>query len=90
MFNVSDTTGEEDFEEFFTDEEILDMECFENLGALKNKALFDVELLTEFEETINSIFSKMTWIKVEIVALFTKMIPDFSHKETDKYLDNKM
>ncbi|MEE9337982.1 MAG: UDP-N-acetylglucosamine 4,6-dehydratase [Methylococcaceae bacterium] len=90
LFTISDTTGEKDVEEFFTDKEILDMDRFENLGVIKNKALFDAELLREFEEKINSLLSKMTWTKIEIVALFTKMIPDFSHKETGKYLDRKM
>lgn len=90
LFTVSDTTGEKDFEEFFTNEEILDMERFENLGVIKNKALFDAELLTEFEEKIKSKILKMTWTKIEILALFNKMIPDFFHKETGKYLDSKM
>ena len=35
-FFKSDTTGEKDFEEFFTDNETLDMKRFENLGVIKN------------------------------------------------------
>jgi hypothetical protein len=31
-----------------------------------------------------------TWTKDEIVLLFFKMLPDFAHKETGKYLDAKM
>jgi UDP-N-acetylglucosamine 4,6-dehydratase len=30
------------------------------------------------------------WTKPEIVDLFHEMIPDFGHKETGKYLDEKM
>ena len=30
------------------------------------------------------------WNKSELVALFNEMIPDFKHKETGKYLDNRM
>ena len=30
------------------------------------------------------------WDKKEIKELFYYMIPDFGHKETGKYLDNKM
>ena len=37
LFTSSDTTGEKDFEEFFTDKEILDMAHFENLGVIKNE-----------------------------------------------------
>lgn len=35
LFTASDTTGEKDFEEFFTDKEELDMSRFENLGIIK-------------------------------------------------------
>ena len=32
----------------------------------------------------------LAWDKESIVELFFKMIPDFGHKETGKYLDGKM
>jgi len=90
MFTESDTTGEKDFEEFFTDSEILDMECFKNLGIIKNDAIFEQALLSEFEEKITQMKADKTWTKDEIVSLFFKMLPDFGHKETGKYLDGKM
>ena len=31
-----------------------------------------------------------SWEKDEIVDLFFKLIPNFGHKETGKYLDSKM
>jgi hypothetical protein len=40
LFTKSDTTGEKDFEEFFTDEEVLDLEKYENLGVIKNQLSF--------------------------------------------------
>ncbi|PHS33933.1 MAG: UDP-N-acetylglucosamine 4,6-dehydratase [Sulfurovum sp.] len=90
LFTKSDTTGEKDFEEFFTDNEILDMERFQNLGVIKNEANFDNSLLNHFENTIKGLKEKRTWSKEQIVNLFFKMIPDFGHKETGKYLDGKM
>ena len=36
-FFASDTTGEKDFEEFFTDAETLDMERFANIGVALNE-----------------------------------------------------
>jgi FlaA1/EpsC-like NDP-sugar epimerase len=90
LFTSSDTTGEKDFEEFFTEKETLDMERFSNLGIIKNEPLFDPALLTHFEETIDSMKSSLEWNKNDIVKLFFEMIPDFGHKETGKYLDSKM
>lgn len=90
LFTSSDTTGEKDFEEFFTDKETLDMDKFENLGVIKNEANFNNDLLNEFENTISELKEKKAWSKEGIVKLFFKMIPDFGHKETGKYLDGKM
>ncbi len=90
LFTSSDTTGEKDFEEFFTDDEILDMNKFENLGVIKNEANFNNELLNNFKETISELKEKREWSKEQIIKLFFKMIPDFGHKETGKYLDGKM
>lgn len=90
LFVSSDTTGEKDFEEFFTDNETLDMDRFMNLGVIKNEAIFDDEKLNEFVSTIKELKTSLKWSKEEIVNLFHQMIPDFGHKETGKYLDGKM
>ncbi|EIT7143504.1 UDP-N-acetylglucosamine 4,6-dehydratase [Vibrio vulnificus] len=90
LFAESDTTGEKDFEEFFTDKEVLDMARFENLGIIKNEPLYQPELLSLFEEQIAQMKDQRAWSKEQIVALFFTMIPDFGHKETGKYLDSKM
>jgi hypothetical protein len=90
LYPSSDTTGEKDFEEFFTDNETLDMERFSNLGVIKNEADFDEALLNNFEKTIMNFKENLSWNKEEILEEFFKMIPDFGHKETGKYLDGKM
>ncbi len=90
LFTKSDTTGEKDFEEFFTENETLDMKKFTNLGIIKNEASFDENLLNDFEDRINSMKKNLSWNKEEIVKEFFKLIPDFGHKETGKYLDGKM
>ncbi|HDR2707097.1 UDP-N-acetylglucosamine 4,6-dehydratase [Enterobacter mori] len=90
LFTSSDTTGEKDFEEFFTENETLDMERFCNLGIIKNEPLYDPALLSHFEERIAEMKTSLEWNKDDIVKLFYEMIPDFGHKETGKYLDSKM
>lgn len=90
LFTKSDTTGEKDFEEFFTDKETLDMTRFNNLGVIKNELVVEEDKLNLFENTLSELKSAKKWNKEEIVDLFFKMIPDFGHKETGKYLDSKM
>jgi len=90
LFTDSDTTGEKDFEEFYTDDETLDMDRFIGLGVIKNDADFNDEYLHDFEQAIGELKRKKEWSKKQIVKLFFKMIPDFAHKETGKYLDGKM
>ncbi len=89
-FTASDTTGEKDFEEFFTEEEVLDLNRFENLGIIKNELNYNEDLLNEFSTTILDCRNKGVWDKQLIVDLFNKLIPNFDHKEIGKYLDAKM
>lgn len=90
FFTTSDTTGEKDFEEFYTNTEKLDMLRFENLGVIKSEIQTDYEKLDHFLKTIEEMKSNLKWTKEEIIELFHTMIPDFGHKETGKYLDSKM
>ena len=90
LFTASDTSGEKDFEEFFTDTEVLDMERFKNLGVIKNEANFEDSKLDNFTTEISQMKANFYWTKEMIVALFHNMIPNFGHKETGKYLDSKM
>ena len=90
LFTVSDTTGEKDFEEFFTENEILDMNCFENLGIIKNEAVFNNQQIEHFTDTIQNFKSEGKWSKEQLVALFFEMIPNFEYVEKGKYLDAKM
>lgn len=90
LFTKSDTTGEKDFEEFFTDNETLDMERFLNLGVIKNELNIESDKIHLFETKIGEMRRKGIWEKEEIVELFNEMILNFKHKETGKYLDSKM
>ncbi|MDT0294077.1 UDP-N-acetylglucosamine 4,6-dehydratase [Mesonia ostreae] len=90
LFTKSDTTGEKDFEEFYTDDETLDTTRFNKLGIIKNELNIEQEKLQNFEKEIKNWREAKLWDKTSIVSLFQKMIPNFMHKETGKYLDSKM
>lgn len=90
LFTPSDTTGEKDFEEFFTNNEVLDMERFHNLGIIKNEAVFNENQIQYFTATIEKMKQDGSWTKEQLVKLFFEMIPDFDYVEKGKYLDAKM
>ena len=89
-FFKSDTTGEKDFDEFFTDNEDLDMERFEAVGVIKNQPDFDEAKLDDFMDGIEALRKKGAWAKDDIVKLYFGLLPEFAHKETGKYLDQRM
>ncbi|MEZ7495047.1 UDP-N-acetylglucosamine 4,6-dehydratase [Leeuwenhoekiella aequorea] len=91
LFQGSDTTGEKDFEEFFTKNEDIDTKRFKNFGIIKNDLdRQGYENLNFFNTAIDSLQKNNKWEKEDIIKIFKKMIPDFIHKETGKYLDSKM
>ena len=89
-FFKSDTTGEKDFEEFFTDKEELDMDRFNSVGIIRNQPDFEEAKLDEFMDGVDALRAKATWTKDEIVKLYFGLLPEFAHKETGKYLDQRM
>jgi len=90
LFTKSDTTGEKDFEEFYTNEERLDMDKFKNMGVIKNKLDYDVNKLNNFEDAINELKQSESWNKKLILKEFFNMIPSLKYTDTGKYLDGKM
>ena len=89
-FFKSDTTGEKDFEEFFTDKEDIDIDRFETIGVIKNRLEFNSSKLDNFKSKIESFRNQRNWTKQDILDLFLDILPEFDHKETGKYLDQRM
>ncbi len=90
FFFNSDTTGEKDFEEFFTADEDLDMNRFSSIGVIKNDSIFDHEKLEYFQSRIDEIKKANLLDRDDFLELFHEIIPDFGHKETGKFLDQRM
>ena len=89
-FFDSDTTGEKDFEEFFTVGEEIDMKRFEAIGIVKNHVPFDDELLDQFKAEIHRLLGQGQWSKADLVKHLVDLVPSLDHKETGKYLDGRM
>jgi FlaA1/EpsC-like NDP-sugar epimerase len=87
-FFKTDTSGEKTYEEFFTEEEDYEMNEFDSLGYINTS---EVEIsFDEVEADFESIFNNPSSIKLDIVKVIHKYVPDFMHIETGKHLDQKM
>ena len=89
-FFESDTTGEKDFEEFYTSEEVIDWDRFETIGVIQNERKYDLEGLRSFEEGCHNLLRGGAWSKADLLDLYHMVLPDFGHLETGKYLDQRM
>ena len=89
-FTASDTTGEKDFEEFYTGDEVIDWDRFVTMGVIENPVGFEAAKLDGFVAEIGRLRDRGHWQKAELVALFHDMLPEFKHLDTGKDLDAKM
>lgn len=89
-FFKSDTTGEKDFEEFFTESEDVDLSRFESIGVISNPPIFDNAILDAFQTDIDAMLQSGKWDRSQLVSLFNRTIPEFRHSETGKFLDGRM
>jgi FlaA1/EpsC-like NDP-sugar epimerase len=90
FFSKSDTSGEKDFEEFYTDSEELNLNKFKTLGVIKNKINYNEQKLKLFKSKIEKFKDELNWNREDLKKVFNFMISDFAHKETGKFLDSKM
>jgi len=52
--------------------------------------LIDEKKLNDFMDGIEDLRRKGTWKKEDIIELYFGILPEFAHKETGKYLDQRM
>ena len=89
-FFDSDTTGEKLYEEFYTEKETLDLDRFQNIGIIKNEPTDEFQGLREFEEGVVALLERGSWNKHDLLELYSSLVPNFKHRETNKYLDARM
>ena len=89
-FFKSDTTGEKDFEEFFTEKEDLDMSRLASVGVIRNPVDFNETMLEKFERSVGALREQGSWSKAQLVDIFLEILPEFRHLETGKNLDQRM
>jgi len=89
-FFKTDTSGEKSFEEFYTKTDKVDMQSLEELGIVKSSEKPDYESIDKMLGAFEELFKSNQANKAQIVSLLGKYLPDFSHIETGKSLDQKM
>lgn len=86
----TNTTGEKTLEEFYTNEEQIDWEKFNELAVIKNAKSINMKNLDHIESDFSNIFAKTSVSKNDIIALLQRYLPNFNHFETGMNLDQKM
>ncbi len=90
FFSKSDTSGEKAYEEFYTEEESLDLSRYTSLGVIVDKPIPDNARLDKLINDLDGAFSENDCTKEDIVKLLKDYLPEFEHIETGKSLDGKM
>lgn len=88
-YSKSNTSGEKAYEEFYTDQECVDLNRLKALGIVTGKEMPDKERIEVLFAKLNKAFENET-SKEEIVAIMKDYLPNFEHIETGKSLDSKM
>ena len=89
-YSGSDTSGEKPYEEFFTDEESVDMERLQALGVITGKQVTDKKKVEVLFNKLSEEFAKEETSKETIIKIMQEYLPNFEHIETGKSLDSKM
>ena len=89
-YSASDTTGEKDCEEFFVEGESTDMARFVSLGVITGTDNKDAEAVNALIRRLETLFADRTFTKADVVRVLEEYLPNFTHEEKGRNLDDKM
>ena len=87
---TSDTTGEKAYEEFYVPGEKIDMQRFKALGVVEHTTRHNIDEINIFFNKLEDIFAKEDFTKAQVVEAIKLFIPNFTHEEKGRNLDQKM
>lgn len=90
VYFKSDTTGEKAYEEFYVQDEIVEMNRFVALGVVEQSSRHTLDEVNGFFQTMEDIFAHDDFTKAQVVNAIKQFIPNFQHEEKGKSLDQKM
>ena len=89
-FFKSDTSGEKLYEEFYEDQDIVNLTSFQELGVITNSRKSKKEDVEKDIVKLKQVFQTKSADKSAVVASLSSIIEGFKHIETGKSLDQKM
>ncbi len=89
-FTSSNTTGEKSFEEFYSEKEKIDLNMFNNAGAIIEPLLEEKSSIDKFLKAIADLKKNGQWSKKDVLALVKEVVSDLKHQELGNNLDAKM
>lgn len=89
-YSSSDTSGEKAYEEFYTEQESVDLDRLKALGVVTDKEIPDKHKVEVLFNELTTVFEKEEATKEEVVAIMKAYLPNFEHIETGRSLDSKM
>ena len=89
-FFKSDTSGEKLYEEFYEDQDVVNLTSFHELGVITNSPKPKKEEVEKDIMKLKEVFGTKSADKSAIVAALSSIIKGFEHIETGKSLDQKM
>lgn len=89
-FSVSNTTGEKQYEEFYTEAETVSLNKYQALGVVVNLKPRKISEVNELLNNLKNAFDNQMNTKKDIVTIIKNFLKNFDHQELGKSLDSKM
>lgn len=86
----TNTSGEKLYEEFYTEDEVFNLDKFHALGVISKEPSFSLENMTQNINELDLLLGKDDLSKAQIVEWLKGKIKEFDHIETGIGLDSKM
>ncbi|MGD8329656.1 MAG: polysaccharide biosynthesis protein [Acidobacteriota bacterium] len=90
FFSAGDTTGEKPLEEFSIAGESVVTDRFDEIDVIRWPPLADHAPLDHLLATISKLRHSGCWRREDLIHALEEMLPEFDHRETGKFLDDRM
>jgi FlaA1/EpsC-like NDP-sugar epimerase len=89
-WSMTDTTGEKEIEEFYTQNDDVNYDKFKNIGIILRKRDDFKDKIRTFEDKLKFHLENQSWHKRDLVNILSDFLPEMYHNEIGRNLDDKM